>query len=312
MTPLLGTKTPSAPVGDAPLRDDRAVRAAAGKVFHESRDTKHESRPFVTRHGLGGRCVRRGCARDAKQKTAAWSLLSGALWRGMGRLWRGMGGILPPEPLSAHRPRRQHGLLGFHETSNMDFPCPPATPRRATPSPANGFFTKHETRDTNHGLCGRCVRRGCARDAQSETPARSLLSCALWRGMGRLWRGMGGILPPEPLSAHRPRRQHGLLGFHETSNMDFPCPPAAPRRATPSPANGFFTNHESRDTNHGFSYAATIWQSVVKSRVAPGTALRLAGKARRGSILDIFDRAATRFSRHASSLECSGGFATGC
>ena len=32
----------------------------------------------------------------------------------------------------------------------------------------------------------------------------------------------------------------------------FPVPPATPRRATPSPANGFFTNHESRITKHGF------------------------------------------------------------
>ena len=51
----------------------------------------------------------------------------------------------------------------------------------------------HESRDTKHGLYTRCVRRGCARDEQSETPARtaahaarSPLSCALWRGMGRL------------------------------------------------------------------------------------------------------------------------------
>ena len=46
--------------------------------------------------------------------------------------------------------------------------------------------------------------------------ARSLLSCAWWSGMGRLWRGMGGMGRPEPLSAHRPRRQHGLGGFHES------------------------------------------------------------------------------------------------
>ena len=51
--------------------------------------------------------------------------------------------------------------------------------------------------------------------------ARSLLSCALWRGMGRLWRGMGGMGRPEPLSAHRPQQQQGLSGFsrntkHET------------------------------------------------------------------------------------------------
>ena len=46
--------------------------------------------------------------------------------------------------------------------------------------------------------------------------ARSLLSCLLWRGMGRLWRGMGGMGRPEPLSAHRPHQQQGLSGFQET------------------------------------------------------------------------------------------------
>ena len=46
--------------------------------------------------------------------------------------------------------------------------------------------------------------------------ARSLLSCVLWRGIGRLWRGMGGMGYPEPLSAHRPHQQQGLSGFHET------------------------------------------------------------------------------------------------
>ena len=35
----------------------------------------------------------------------------------------------------------------------------------------------------------------CPRSARTAVPAaRSLLSCALWGGMGRLWRGMGGIL----------------------------------------------------------------------------------------------------------------------
>ena len=45
--------------------------------------------------------------------------------------------------------------------------------------------------------------------------ARSRLSCALWRSMGRLWRGMGGMGRPEPLPAHHPRQQQGLSGFHE-------------------------------------------------------------------------------------------------
>ena len=36
------------------------------------------------------------------------------------------------------------------------------------------------------------------------------------------------------------------------------------------------------------------------------------GEARRGSILDIFDREATQLRRDVSPLDCSGAFATGC
>ena len=166
--------------------------------------------------------------------------------RGMGRLWCGMGGRRPP--------RRQHGLLGFHQPriTQHGFPLPSAAPRRATPSPACGVFTKHETRNTNHG------RYAFLPTISHDFPApptplgkgpravRSLLSCALWRGIGRLWRGMGGRRPP--------RRQHGMLGFHQPRDTQhvFPLPSAAPRRAAPSPAYGVFTKHETRDTNHGF------------------------------------------------------------
>ncbi len=149
MTPLLGTKNPSAPVGDKSGGDRRAAR----------------------------------------------SLLSCALWRGMGRLWRGMGGMggmERPEPLAAHHPHQQQGLSGFHETRPFCFPvhdCSPlftivrhcsaknivpepvSAPRRArcggcrplrrqrgrwvfheTRNTAFMLFTRHETRDTNHGL----------------------------------------------------------------------------------------------------------------------------------------------------------------
>ena len=43
MTPLLGTKTPSAPVGDKSGGERRAARAAAFQAFtkHETRDPRH-------------------------------------------------------------------------------------------------------------------------------------------------------------------------------------------------------------------------------------------------------------------------------
>ncbi len=275
MTPLLGTTNPSAPVGDKSGGDRRAAR----------------------------------------------SLLSCALWRGMGRLWRGMGGMGRPEPLSAHRPQQQQGLSGFHKTRNTNhgfyaslptisryFPAPPppsadqvstrrppflvsrpdcraAPPGRCFParcgavwggygaawaatvprtgntafpvhqtsdissganqSPQPWFSrnTKHETRITafvavrfSVGARGVASQETAVRTTapagkslfscsplftivhhcspknivlrQFPRAARSLLSCALWRGMGRLWRGMGGRRPPH--------RQHRLSGFHET------------------------------------------------------------------------------------------------
>ena len=48
-----------------------------------------------------------------------------------------------------------------------------------------------------------------------------------------------------------------------------------------------------------------------ETRVAPRAVRRPADKARRGSLLAIFDRGATPFRRDASPLECSGGFTTG-
>ncbi len=229
MTPLLGTKTPSAPVGD--------------------------------KSDGGGRAAR--------------SLLSCALWRAMGRLWRGMGGHRPPH--------RQHGLscspaVGYFFWSE--------------PGPPTMVFAKHETRDTNHGLhafhesqlpyprfptfshdfpafpgpphphsadqvstCPRAVRLSwsAARTAAPCRAARSLLSRALWGGMGRLWRGMGGRRPPH--------RQHGLSCSLAVRYFFW---------SEPGPSTMVFTKHEtrplcfSRDTKHEtritafFSRASTV------------------------------------------------------
>ena len=146
MTSLVGTKTPSAPVGDKSGGERRAARA----------------------------------------------FLSCSSWRVMGRLWRGMGGMGRAEPLPEHHPHQQHDHSGFHGSRE----------------------TSQETRNADFDSCS--GRHGSARVASRKTAARSLLSCALWRGMGRLWRGMGGTGRPVQLSAHPPHQQQGHSSFHET------------------------------------------------------------------------------------------------
>ena len=70
--------------------------------------------------------------------------------------------------------------------------------------------------------------------------ARSPLSCALWRGMGRLWRGMGGRRPP--------RRQHGLLGIHQPRDTQhgFPLSSGDFKESNRKPGQQVFTKHERR------------------------------------------------------------------
>ncbi len=65
----------------------------------------------------------------------------GAAWGGYGAAW------------AASVPRTGNTacwVFTSHGTRNMVFPCPPATPTRATASPTNGFsrITSHETRIT--------------------------------------------------------------------------------------------------------------------------------------------------------------------
>ena len=79
--------------------------------------------------------------------------------------------------------------------------------------------------------------------------ARSLLSCELWLGMGRLWRGMGGMGRPEPLSAHRPRQQQGPSGFHETRDTSLlGAPRGVPSGPARIPRFSRNTRHETRIT----------------------------------------------------------------
>ena len=211
MTPLLRTKTPSAPVGDKSAGDGRAAR----------------------------------------------SLLSCALWRGMGRLWRGMGGMGRPEPLFAHHPHRQQDLSGFHETRDTrhesrlffesQLPCP-RFPTISHDFPAFPGISRHFPAPPTPPppiKCPRAVRLSwsAARDCRPRPVAAFLRVVARH---GRLWRGMGGRRPP--------RRQHGLSVFssNETRNMLFPSPSGDSKESNPKPGQQVFTNHETRDTKHGF------------------------------------------------------------
>ena len=211
MTPLLGTKNRSAPVGDK----------------------------------LGG------------ERRAARSLLPCALWRGMGRLWRGMGDPsrcfsvhdcsplftivrhcsaknITSEPVSPLRPHRQRGLYGFHETRDTN----------------HGIYAFHESRDTKHGMYRRSVRHGSESVTSRKTSVRPPFPCVRTRGLARYRAAMARHgRPPSPTPATRP------VGFSPATNHETwfsPVTAAIPRTATPSPTNRFFTNHETRNTNHGF------------------------------------------------------------
>ena len=280
MTPLLATKTPSEPAGD----------------------------------------------KSGGERRAARSLLSCALWRGMGRLWRGMGGMGRPEPLSAHRPHQQQGLSGFHETRDTNHGLfrvlRPSGGEKCRLSASvgrsagfkggctkrcvnewKGVYLYPERKITtfseprlgsrpgiSHNI-PQCVGKirisPCRQSSASAHAARSLLSCALWRGMGRLWRGMGGRRPPLRNTAC------WVFAGHESRNMFCSCPPATPRRATPSPSYRVFTNHESRDTNHGFFFESRL---VIRLDALPTSAHHcplLPGIARQKNIVPASVRASS-------------------
>ncbi len=153
MTPLLGTKTPSAPVGDRSGGDGRAAR----------------------------------------------SLLSCALWRGMGRLWRGMGGGRPPHrqhsfPDTAFFRNTAFVLFTNHSFPTHDFP-PFPTISRHFPAPHPPPPIKCPRVHAPSAFLGQ--PRGLPRRA-----ARSLLSCALWGGYGAAMARHGRR--PSPAPATRP------------------------------------------------------------------------------------------------------------
>ena len=204
--------------------------------------TKTSSTPIGAKSGGDGRAAR--------------SLLSCALWRGMGRLWRGMGGRRPP--------RRHHGLLGFHQPRDTPhgFPLPSGDSKASNPKPDQRVFTKHERR-----FFSLCMRKGhTVRNhrpgRRARRPVAAFLRVVARHGAAMARHGR----PPSPAQAPRPagfspatghatwfssalRRLQGEqpqarpTGFHETRKTAFftvhaqgthsQKPPSGPPRTPP-------------------------------------------------------------------------------
>ena len=161
------------------------------------------------------------------------------------------------------------------------FTGPPAFPGRATASPADSFSrdTNHETRNTAFMLpyprfptisrhfpafpapptprsrvrapfASATRPVGFSRHTRHESrtlppPGRCFPArCgAAWGGCGAAW------------AAAVPRSGNKacwVFTSHETRNMVFPCPSSDSKESSPKPGRRVFTNHESRNTNHGF------------------------------------------------------------
>ena len=179
-------------------------------------------------------------ARSDGDGRAARSQLSCALWSGMGGYGAAWAATAPRAGNTAFMLFTNHNFPTHHfprfPTISHDFPAFPGPP--PPPPPIK---------------CPRAVRLSwsAARTAAPCRAARSLLSCALWRGMGRLWRGMGGGSPPHG--------QHGLS-----------CSPAVRYFfwSEPGPPTMVFTKHETRDTNHGFYAFHETRNTAFSSRAA--------------------------------------------
>ena len=208
------------------------TRATASPTNGFSRNTRHETR--ITAFTL-------------------FSLLSRALWRGIGRLWRGMGGRRPPH--------RQQACMIFtnHETRNTQH-FSPALRRLQGEQPQARPTGFHESRNTKHesrlffrritNLC-RVITGFCLSNTVFFESLRFF--CPTIPHNPSEFVGIRRI-PTEPLSARSPRWQHGLLGFHQPLDTKhvFPLPSGDFNESNRKPGQRVFTKHETRNTNHGF------------------------------------------------------------
>ena len=251
MTPLLGTKNPSAPVGDKSGGGRRAARAVAFQVF-----TKHETRntaffritaflPSRQARRLQGEMyeavrkrVERGLSESREKNNDFFRISIRFKIRNSSQFVtiRREDSDKPLPPIKRPRALRQSGhRLPGCIASPPDLPWPAGLAKWRSEG-----RTDHESR-----LFSPSVRKGRTTgnprpDCRPRRPAAAFLRVVARHGAAMARHGR----PSSPAPATRP------VEFSPATNHAtwfFPCPPAAPRRATPSPANRF-----SRITRHGF------------------------------------------------------------
>ncbi len=180
MTPLLGTKNPSALVGAKSGGDGRAARSLLSCVLWRGMGRLWRGmgggRPPHRQHGLSGFHETRntalvavrfsvGVRGVAPQETAIQTTAPTGKSRFPGSplftiVHHCSAKNIAPEPVSPLRPHRQHGLFGFHETRDTAFvvarhgAAMERHGRRPSPAPATRVYAFHKIRDTNHGLWG--------------------------------------------------------------------------------------------------------------------------------------------------------------
>ena len=162
----------------------------------------------------------------------------------------------PPSPAPATRPvgfSRNTRRDSNHETRHVPHSC--GDSKESNPKPGQQVFTKHETRDTNHGFMFPCSR---------------LFTIVHHCSRFGIVRAKNMFPPVSQCPRRRSHRQHDRLGFHETRDTNhglYHRPVAAFLRlvarhgaygaawAAPSPAPATRpVFHETRDMRHGGAF----------------------------------------------------------
>ena len=117
-----------------PSDNSSGANQAPAHGFHESRDTKHESRPLyrVLRPSGGEKCrLVSPCRPDGRSRCPVTAFL-----RAAGRPWRGMGGILPPlrRPCPVRRSRSASRRAPFAGNPGKVYKIPLPPGKRANRS----------------------------------------------------------------------------------------------------------------------------------------------------------------------------------